>query len=160
MGEIDDQPQRAPGGPVRRYLIVANQTIGGGALMRALRERVAKGPAELHVVVPATPPRDYVRLAALSVDPLSGGFIPDLPGLAEAGEEGTRRARARLDEQLALLAVEGVKATGEVGNADPLEAIAAACSRSRFDEVVLSTLPASASRWLKLDLPARAQRRV
>lgn len=141
-----------------RYLVVANQTVGGPALMEAIRARVQPG-ATWHVVVPATLPRDYVRVATLAVDPLSGGFIPDASGLDEAIEVARKNAEERLQQQLMALSTEGIEATGEVGSADPLEAIADAIERQGADEIVLSTLPASISRWVKMDLPARTQRR-
>ena len=53
----------------------------------------------------------------------------------------------------------GASPTGEVGDADPISAIAAVLARSDFDEILLSTLPASVSRWLRMDLPARVARR-
>jgi hypothetical protein len=40
---------------VRRYLVVANQTLGGDQLLEKLRERMEAGPAHFHVLVPATP---------------------------------------------------------------------------------------------------------
>ena len=60
---------------VRRYLLVANQTVGGKALTRAIEERMQAGPSEFHVLVPATLSKDYAaarRLATFSVDPTSG----------------------------------------------------------------------------------------
>jgi hypothetical protein len=49
--------------------------------------------------------------------------------------------------------------TGEVGDASPMQAIADAVRHQRFDEMILSTFPASVSRWVKLDLPQRVKRR-
>jgi hypothetical protein len=40
---------------VRRYLVVANQTLGGDQLLEQLRERMEAGPCHFHVLVPATP---------------------------------------------------------------------------------------------------------
>jgi hypothetical protein len=41
-----------------------------------------------------------------------------------------------------------------------LEAVRKAVEAGGYDDIVLSTLPAGASRWLKLDLPSRVQRVV
>ena len=49
--------------------------------------------------------------------------------------------------------------TGEVGDASPFLAISDAMRHDDYDEVMLSTLPLSASRWLKMDLPNRVRRR-
>ena len=38
---------------------------------------------------------------------------------------------------------------------DPMDAIEEALMVSRFDEIILSTLPRSVSRWLHVDLPRR-----
>ena len=50
---------------VRRYLVVANQTLGGEELWGAIRERIAGGDCHFHLLVPATP--------AAQLDP---GFTP------------------------------------------------------------------------------------
>jgi GABA permease len=160
-----DRRRRTPSGAtevVRRYLVVANQTAGGPALNRAIRERLDAGPSEYHVVVPATLSRDYAaarRLATFSVDPTSGYTFGDLGALPRTDEEGQRRAQERLDEQLLQLIQAGASPTGEVGDADPVAAIAAVLNRADFDEILLSTLPASISRWVRMDLPTRLARR-
>ena len=40
---------------VRRYRVVANQTLGGEELWNAIRERMAGGDSHFHLLVPATP---------------------------------------------------------------------------------------------------------
>src|SRR6266540_611197 len=40
---------------VRRYLVVANQTLGGDQLLACVQERMRAGPSHFHVLVPATP---------------------------------------------------------------------------------------------------------
>ena len=40
-----------------------------------------------------------------------------------------------------------------VGDPEPLAAIQDAVNIHGFDEIILSTLPARVSRWLRLDLP-------
>ncbi|MDH4146976.1 MAG: dodecin family protein [Acidimicrobiia bacterium] len=147
---------------VRRYLVVANQTVGGPALTGAIRERMSAGPAEFHVVVPATMSRDYAaarRLATFSVDPTSGYTFGDLGALPTTDEEGLRGAQSRLDEQIRLLQITGAAPTGEVGDPDPMNAVTNVLDRASFDEILVSTLPSSVSRWVKMDLPSRLQRR-
>ena len=39
---------------MRRYLVVANRTLGGGHLLAKVRECLAAGPSEFHVLVPAS----------------------------------------------------------------------------------------------------------
>jgi len=122
-------------GPVRRYLIVANQTLGGEHLARAIRERLARGPCRFHVVVPATPP--------------AGRFTWT--------EEGAhRQAEERLGTAVDRLRILGAAADGEVGDANPVAAVGDVLrSEEPFDEIILSTLPPGRSRWLKADLPRR-----
>ena len=40
---------------MRRYLVVAKQTLGGDHLAQKVRECLAGGPCTFHVVVPAMP---------------------------------------------------------------------------------------------------------
>ena len=120
---------------MRRYLVVANQTLGGWDLMAKVRECIEAGPSRFHVVVPATPSQDHLTWI-----------------------EGEARAiaAARLEEALARFRELGAEATGEVGDAHPMEAIGDAMRDQDFDEIILSTLPPGPSRWLNLDLPHRA----
>lgn len=160
-----DRHRQTPSGQtvlVRRYLVVANQTVGGLALNRTIQQRMQAGPSEFHVLVPATLSKDYAaarRLATFSVDPTSGYTFGDLGALPLHDEEGQRRAQERLDEELLQLIQAGASPTGEVGEPDPMAAIATVLARADFDEVLLSTLPASVSRWVRMDLPTRVARR-
>ena len=49
----------------------------------------------------------------------------------------------------------GLFATGVVCDRDPLVAVQEAWDPTRFDEVIVSTLPMNTSRWLRVDLPRR-----
>ncbi|MFL5796730.1 MAG: hypothetical protein ACJ77A_02210 [Actinomycetota bacterium] len=120
-----------------RYLVVANQTLGGEALMARVRECLASEPASFHIVVPATPPRDHL-----------------LPTEDEAREV----AKGRLDQAMARFRELGADVDGEVGDADPVQAIGDAIRQSSFDEIILSTLPAGPSRWLRRDVPHRVEK--
>lgn len=146
---------------VRRYLVVANRTIASPELSKAIAGRLDDGPSEFHVLVPATYSRDFAtarRLAQFGADPATG-YISDVTTLMGDDDEGRRTAQGRLGDRLALLSEVGAEATGEVGDADPMVAIATVLSRSSFDEIILSTLPAGVSRWLGMDLPSRIERR-
>lgn len=123
---------------MRRYLVVANQTLGGEPLLRAIRASRASGPASFHVLVPATPVHEH------------GTWT-----------EGKARAVAteRLEHTLAALRAEGTEATGEVGDANPLLAIDDVLRHREIDEIIISTLPPGISRWLHQDLVHRVARR-
>jgi GABA permease len=119
---------------MRRYLVVANQTLGGGHLLSLLRE-LGEKPSTFHVLVPATPPVEHPWTEA----------------------EATAIARRRLEIALERFRKVGLEVTGEVGDARPLQAIDDVLDRESFDEIVVSTLPPRFSRWLKLDLVHRVE---
>jgi hypothetical protein len=112
-------------------LVLANETIGGAKLLDAIRERNAQGDARFHVVVPLTRPRH-------------GNVIYD-----EAVRDS---AQVRVDLALAFMREEGIEGTGEVGDGDPLNAAKDAIAEHRIDEIIVSTLPAQSSGWMKRDL--------
>jgi GABA permease len=138
---------------MRRYLIVANQTLGADELSRAVADRSAAGPAEFWLLVPATPVTDLA----------SPAFLPGMGGVPvpvqASPEESEALARARLDAALERLRAAGSTVDGEVGDPDPFRAIEQTLSRRQFDEIVVSTLPARLSRWLRQDLPSRVERK-
>jgi GABA permease len=139
---------------VGKYLVVANQTLGGQQLLDEVRRRKAQGPSSFYVVVPNT--------RTVEVAPAPMGAVP--PGTAGvAVEEEDRRAtliaQSRLNQALSDLRAEGLEARGEIGDADPLVAISTAMEQDRFDEIIISTLPTGISKWLGMDLPSRAERK-
>jgi hypothetical protein len=117
---------------MRRYFVVANQTLGGEELTEKIREAMDGGPCSFHVIVPATPPNKQ---------------------LFWTEGETTAIAKKRLDDALDRLRAMGAEAKGEVGDANPVLAVEDALRVEECDEIILSTLPPGASRWLKLDLP-------
>lgn len=121
-----------------RVLVVAHQTAATPALLDAVRERSAHGDAVFHLVVPRRP--------------------HGMDKFANPQEHGHEEAQAVLEKALPQLSeVTGGRATGEVGDAEPLMAIQDAVNRERFDEIIVSTLPLGISRWLKLDLVSKAR---
>ena len=137
---------------MRRYLVVANQTLGGQELVDLIVKRAKSEPSEFVLVVPATPVIEFVQLAAM---PVMGGFptVPDSPAQAR------RLAQERLQQALAQLQAAGVTAEGRVGDPDPLRAVETMLKARQFDEVIVSTLPNRMSGWLRQDLPRRLERR-
>jgi hypothetical protein len=123
------------------YMLVANQTIQSVELRDAALELQARDPAaEMTLIVPAT---RVVR-----------GLIWD--------EDETRAAaRSRVEEGLALLKAAGINVVeGRVGDEDPVLAVEDELRRRRYAGIVISTLPPGVSRWLKLDVVSRIQRRL
>jgi CheY-like chemotaxis protein len=135
-----------------RCLIVANQTLGSDELAAHLRALADAHPDLVaDVVVPEPTP------AYLGGDPMIGILAPATE--ADAYEQVRTAAVARLQALVGWLRSLGVTASGAMGPADPLLAIAAAERLGRYDQLVIATLPAGASRWLRMDLPHRAHRR-
>ena len=137
-----------------RCLVVGNQTLEGEVLLSEVRKRQQKEPSSFYVVVPNTRARDYYGV------PAAGGHVP-MPSLIAAhpgpvtDEEATADAGGRLGRFLGRLRDLGAQAEGELADADPVKAAAKALAGREFDEVIISTLPRSASRWQRIDLPAR-----
>lgn len=123
---------------MNRYLVVANQTLGGDQLLGRLRSLIGEGPAQVHVVVPATPPREQ---------------------LTWTEGEANAIAQRRLDDAMRRFATLGAEVTGEVGVAKPVDAIGNVLLEREIDVIVLSTLPPGPSKWLKQDLPHRVERK-
>jgi hypothetical protein len=139
---------------VAKYLVVANQTLGGEQLLDEVRRRKNHGPSSFYVVVPNT--------RAVEVAPVPAGAVP--PGtagvaVAEADRRATLIAQSRLNQALTQLKGEGVAARGEIGDSDPLVAIEGAMDQEQFDEIIISTLPLGLSKWLRMDLPSRVERK-
>lgn len=121
---------------MRTVLVLANETIGGEKLLDAVRERHGRGDTRFHVVVPQTKPRH-------------GNVVYD-----EAVRDS---AQVRVDLALAFMREEGIEGTGEVGDADPFNAAMDAVGHQKIDEILVSTLPATSSSWLRRDLPERLE---
>ena len=143
---------------VRRYLIVANQTLAGDIIPRLVAERAAAGPAEFHLLVPATRSKETQRLMTGVADPMSGYTVVSPEDLGNARVRDRERAQERLSTFLDRLAEHGDQLTSEVGGHDPFGAVGRVLERSSFDEIIVSTLPGGLSRWIKMDLPSRLER--
>jgi hypothetical protein len=142
---------------VARYLVVANQTLSSGELWAEIEKRLANDPEPyFYVVVPNTAAAHY------HVVPAAGGFVP-MPTMItgtipETDEEATAQAHQLLTELLARISRRAT-AEGEVADPDPMEAAHAVLATRKFDEILVSTLPERASRWRRMDVPRRIERR-
>jgi hypothetical protein len=117
-----------------RVLVVANRTAATPALMQAVRERAAQGPCVFTLLIPNT--------------------AHGLHRVVDPEDQGQSEAEATLE--LALPGLEeaaGAHVEGIIGDPEPLAAIQDAVNIHGFDEIILSTLPARVSKWLRLDLP-------
>jgi membrane protein implicated in regulation of membrane protease activity len=127
----------APG--ERRIVVVANETVGGEELRACIREKTQGVHAEVLVVAPAlnSPLKHWV-----------------------SDEDGARvAAQERLDASIARLAEFGIEARGEVGDAEPLQALEDALRTFGADEIVISTHPEGRSHWLEQGLVSQARER-
>lgn len=152
-----------------RCLIVANQTLGGDALDRVVGARIDEGVGSFFVLVPMTPPMEESSVWTFG---FSAETTPDPGGRRSAVEqdlkrrearfearfEARRRASKRLEKMVESITSMGAEASGQVGDTDPVAAVRQVLQDRAFDEVIVSTLPAGLSRWLKRDLPNRIGR--
>jgi hypothetical protein len=129
--------QSAPG--ERRILVIANETVGGERLREEIRRRAEDYDEIVRVICPTLLSR--VR------------FI--------ASDEDAARAEAqqRLEHSLSRLREVGVNCEGEVGEADPLQAIEDALRTFGADEIIISTHPEGRSLWLERGVVQRARER-
>ncbi len=120
-----------------RVLVVAHKTAATPALIEAVRGRAARGPAKFTLLVP---------------NPAHG-----LEAILDSGNhDETTEAQQVLELAIPLLEeAAGASVDGMVGDSSPMNAIQDAINIHGFDEVIISTLPARVSKWLKLDLPSK-----
>jgi uncharacterized membrane-anchored protein len=122
-----------------QVLVVAHETAATPALVEAVRERAARGPASFHLLV---------------------------PNVAEHAEltDAEREHRHSDGERMLALALPLVReaaggaAAGSVSyRHDPMDVIEQAIHEGDFHEIILSTLPHRVSHWLHGDLPQRVE---
>jgi hypothetical protein len=130
------------GDATHRVLVVANQTVGGRALLEEIRNRSKGRDSEMLVVVPALTSswREH--------------WSSDVDGALE-------EARRRLDQSLRTMERAGIKARGHVGDHhEPNASIEDALREFPADEVIISTHPPHKSRWLESGVVERAREEV
>jgi hypothetical protein len=119
---------------MKTILVVANETLGGRALIEAVRKLAAEGDVRFVLCVPQTRPRS---------------------GLVVYDHAVSDAAQARVDLAVGFLRSEGIEAMGEVGDPDPFAATIDAVHEYGPDEIIISTFPETRSGWLRRDLIER-----
>ncbi|MEA2473682.1 MAG: hypothetical protein QOE06_1597 [Thermoleophilaceae bacterium] len=122
-------------------LVVANETVGGHALIDAVKKRAEEAhsrnePFKVCVVCPQNQPK-------------SGYVIYD--------ESVRSAADNRLQTTLAQLREIGIDAEGEVMDPDPFAATLDAVDHFAADEIIISTHPETRSGWLRKHLVDRVK---
>ena len=123
----------------RRILVVANETVAGRRLREAIQAAAAGRRTNVLGVSPAlnTPLKHWTS---------------DEAKARAAAEERLRRSVAELERL-------GISARGEVGDADPVQAIEDALRTFGADELIISTHPEGRSNWLERGVVTSARER-
>jgi hypothetical protein len=124
-----------------RILVVANETVGGRALIDAVKHHAEAAheqgrPFQVMVVCPQNQPKH-------------GYMVYD--------ESVRTAAENRLRTTVEQLRGVGIEATGEVLDPDPYHAIMDALGTFEADEIIISTHPGPRSGWLRRDLIDRVR---
>jgi hypothetical protein len=110
-----------------------------------------------HVLVVANQTLDHPDLIAALQD-RAGRQPIRVTLLAPVAWAERESAQRRLDAALAKLRDADVPAEGLLGDQDPMVAVQEAWDPKQMDEVLVSTLAARHSRWIRSDLPQRIAR--
>src|SRR5436305_7344400 len=124
-----------------RILVVANETVGGRAVIEAVKGRAEAAhkrtePFHVTVICPQNQPRS--------------GYVIYEDSVRAAAEN-------RLQMTLAQLREVGIEADGEVMDPDPFSATMDAIDAYGADEIIVSTHPDTRSGWLRRDLVDRVR---
>jgi hypothetical protein len=121
----------AEGLPFEVTLVAANRTANDPAVLERLKARAAEGGQRLFIFV-----------------------IP------QEGGQGlhAQQARARLAQVLDRARTAGLLCAGMIGDPDPYTAIMNGLQFFRVQDIVISTLPATRSGWMRADLIERVRR--
>jgi aconitase B len=124
----------------KKILVVANRTADSPDLIEALRGLTAEESIAFTLLVPAVP--HGLDWAA----DMKAGWSEAALRANRAGSR-IRQSGVELEEVI-------------VGDPDPFAAVGDVLHTREIDEVIVSTLPRTISRWLAVGLPARLRRAV
>jgi hypothetical protein len=115
---------------IMRYLVVLDHTLGGTGLSWSLSEHALE----------------------------AAGLATDIHVLVPAAGDEAEAAANRLQAEFDSLAAVGIRASGVVSAADPIDAIRGAMADQQYDGILIATRSLGLSRWLHLDLPHKVER--
>lgn len=121
---------------MKTILVVANETLGGKALLDAVQSRAAEGDVRFVICVPQNRPRS---------------------GLVVYDDAVFDAAQVRVDLALEFIRADNIQVIGEVGDPDPYTATMDAVNEYRPSEIIISTYPETRSGWLRRDLVDRVR---
>jgi hypothetical protein len=124
-----------------KILVVANETVGGRALIDAVRKHAEAAHKEMRPF--------HVTVVCPQNQPKHGYVVYD--------ESVRNAAENRLETTLAQLREVGIEADGEIMDPDPYNATMDAFGHHGADEIIISTHPATRSGWLRRDLIDRVR---
>jgi hypothetical protein len=117
----------------KTILVVANETIGGRKLLEEVKSRAGED-VRFVLCIPQNRPH---------------------AGLVIYDDAVFDAAQARVDLALEVIRDMGIRAIGEVGDADPYTAAIDAVREYSPQEIIISTYPETRSGWLRRDLVDR-----
>jgi hypothetical protein len=124
---------------VHRILVIANETVGGERLREEVHRRSEGKEEQVLVICPA--------------------LNSPLKHWASDEDEARAEAQKRLNASLARLRGLGIDAKGEIGDAEPLQAMEDALRLFGADEIIISTHPEGRSHWLEKGIVSGARER-
>jgi uncharacterized membrane-anchored protein len=132
--ELAPRPDAPAEGGEPGVLVVTNKTEATPAVLSAVRERAAAGPARFFVLVPDPEHLPFDRVAE------------------DTGYSGQALARALPT----FGATAGAEVGGRVANSpNAYDDIVEELGRGEYREIILETVPGHVSHWLHVDLPDR-----
>src|SRR5262245_54916918 len=132
---------------MRTILVVANETLRGQPLIDAVLEKASGSGISGGGPASGTPEPSRVVICVPRSRPKHGAVIYD--------EAVYDAAQVRIDLARGFLRQHAIEAVGDVGDPDPYTATMDAVADFAPDEIIVSTLPAASSGWLKRDLIER-----
>lgn len=122
--------------PPVQVLVIAHKTAATQPLLDAVKARAQRGRCAFTLLVP--------------------NAAHGLHKVVDPEDQAAGEAKAVIEKALPRLSdAAGSEVEGMLGDPDPVAAVHDAINLNHFDEVIISTLSARLSRWLKLDLPSK-----